>query len=192
MHAPVLVTPPAAAPISLDEVKAQIRADGADEDALLTILIAAAVAYLDGWSGILGRCLVTQTWSRSFDDFSRCMRLPMPASAISSIEVLASDGTPSTVLASNYTLQDDELGSLVRFKDSYSFPSDLYETKAVSVTFTAGFGAAAAVPADLKIAMLMLIGHWFANRETVNIGNITSSLPFGFDAMVSKYRRVGF
>lgn len=192
MHAPVLVTPPAAAPLTIDEVKAQVRADGTDEDALLAILIAAAVAYLDGWSGILGRCLVTQTWSLSFDDFSRCMRLPMPASAISSIEVQALDGTPSTVSGSNYTLQDDELGSFVRFKDSYSFPSDLHETKAVAITFTAGFGTAAAVPADLKIAMLMLIGHWFANRETVNIGNITSSLPFGFDTMVSKYRRVGF
>lgn len=191
MHAPVLVTPPAAAPLTLDEVKAQIRTDSSDEDALLTILIAAAVAYLDGWTGILGRCMVTQTWRRSFDDLARCLRLPLPASNISSITVQASDGTQSTVAGSNYTLQEDELGSFVRFKDSYSFPSDLYETKAVAVTFTAGFGTAADVPADLKIAMLMLIGHWFSNRETVNIGNIVSSLPFGFDAFVSKYRRIG-
>ena len=126
-----------------------------------------------------------------FDDLARCMRLPMPAAGISSITVQASDGTQSTISSSNYTLQDDELGSFVRFKDSYSFPSDLYETKAIGITFTAGFGAASAVPADIKVAMLMLIGHWFANREAVNIGNITSSLPLGFDAMVSKYRRVG-
>lgn len=41
---------------------------------------------------------------------------------------------------------------------------------------------------DVQLAMLLLVGHWFANREAVNVGNITSQLPLGFDALVSPYR----
>lgn len=66
MYRPVLVTPPAIAPVSLPEAKQQVReeAAGADSDAVLTAYRDAAVGYLDGWSGILGRCLISQTCGR--------------------------------------------------------------------------------------------------------------------------------
>lgn len=38
-------------------------------------------------------------------------------------------------------------------------------------------------------AMLLLIGHWYANREAVNVGNITSELPLGVDALLMQHRR---
>ncbi|MEQ1901865.1 MAG: head-tail connector protein [Devosia sp.] len=191
MHAPVLVTAPAETVLSVDEVKAHLRLDDTDQDSLLAILIAAATAHLDGWSGILGRCLIEQTWRQNFDEFAQCLRLPLLALAISSVKVQASDGTIATVAASNYTLQQDEVGSFVRFKDDYDYPSDLYQTKAIAVEFTAGYGAAAAVPANAKMAMLLLVAHWFENREAVNIGNITSTLPFAVDALLAPLRRIG-
>ncbi|HHQ6553286.1 TPA: head-tail connector protein [Serratia fonticola] len=44
---------------------------------------------------------------------------------------------------------------------------------------------------DVVSAMLLLIGHWYANRETVNIGNITSELPFATTALLQPYRIYG-
>lgn len=38
-------------------------------------------------------------------------------------------------------------------------------------------------------AMLLLIGHWYANREAVNVGNITSELPLGVEALLLRHRR---
>ena len=38
-------------------------------------------------------------------------------------------------------------------------------------------------------AMLLLIGHWYANREAVNVGNITSELPLGVEALLFRHRR---
>ncbi len=38
-------------------------------------------------------------------------------------------------------------------------------------------------------AMLLLIGHWYANREAVNVGNITSELPLGVEALLMQHRR---
>lgn len=44
---------------------------------------------------------------------------------------------------------------------------------------------------DVKAAMLLLIGHWYANREAVNIGNITSEVPFAVEALLQPYRIYG-
>jgi uncharacterized phiE125 gp8 family phage protein len=192
MHAPVLVTPPADTPVSLAEAKANCRvdADNTDEDGLISSLISAATSMLDGYSGILGRCLVTQTWQVTADSFSRCIRLPFPATDVA-IEVRDSSGSTDVVSASDYSLLQDERGSYIRFNDDYSYPTDLAEVAAVSIELEAGYGDPADVPAAIRQAILLLVAHWFANREAVNVGNITSALPFAVDALITPFRRIG-
>ena len=41
---------------------------------------------------------------------------------------------------------------------------------------------------DLTTAMLLLIGHWFENREAVVIGSITAELPMAVEALIGPYR----
>lgn len=36
-------------------------------------------------------------------------------------------------------------------------------------------------------AMLQLIGHWYENRETINIGNITSEIPITTNSLLQPY-----
>ncbi|EKM0532639.1 phage gp6-like head-tail connector protein [Cronobacter turicensis] len=45
--------------------------------------------------------------------------------------------------------------------------------------------------ADIEMAMLMLIGHWYSNREAVNVGNVTSALAFSTEALLQPYRVYG-
>ena len=40
----------------------------------------------------------------------------------------------------------------------------------------------------IRQGALLLIGHWYANRETVVIGTITSALPMATDALWSPHR----
>lgn len=192
MYAPVLITPPEGTPITLAEAKANCRvdADNTDEDGLITGLIDSATSLLDGYSGTLGRCLMTQTWRVSADSLSSCMRLPFPAASVV-VNVTDEAGTPSTVASSNYTLLHDARGSYVQFKDAYSYPTDLAETAAVTIDVTAGYGDAEDVPAAIRQAMHLLVAHWFSNREAVNVGNITSALPFAVDALITPFRRIG-
>lgn len=44
--------------------------------------------------------------------------------------------------------------------------------------------------ASIRAAALMMIGHLFAHREAVNIGNITTELPLGVTHLLRPYRRV--
>ena len=77
--------------------------------------------------------------------------------------------------------------SPARIKPAYglvwpSTRSDKYN--AVTVTFTCGYGAAAAVPTTIKQAILMLINHWFDNPGAVSPITL-SPVPFSVDALLS-------
>ncbi|WP_016854785.1 head-tail connector protein [Halomonas smyrnensis] len=41
---------------------------------------------------------------------------------------------------------------------------------------------------DLTTAMLLLIGHWYENREAVALGTIATELPMAVQALISPYR----
>lgn len=211
MYPPVQVTPPATMPVTVDEAKLHLRVDGTTENTLITSLIAAAAGHLDGWTGILGWCLCEQTWRQDFDAFRREMRLPLgPVLEISGVTWRNSEGQLSTVAAENYALKSDARGSYIRFDDGYSLPSDLAQSAAVSVTYLAGYtdteavpddegtadvdesvAAQSTVPAPIKAAILLLVGHWYANREAVTDG-AAAPLPMAVDALIAPYRRVGF
>ncbi|MBE3637469.1 head-tail connector protein [Mangrovicoccus algicola] len=61
---PVLVTPPVLRPVSVAEARIHCRLDpnDASEDVLIDGYLLAAIGHLDGWSGLLGRCIMEQTW----------------------------------------------------------------------------------------------------------------------------------
>ncbi|HFS7074847.1 head-tail connector protein, partial [Enterobacter hormaechei] len=44
---------------------------------------------------------------------------------------------------------------------------------------------------DVKAAMLLLIGHWYANRESVVIGETVSQVPLAVEALLQPYRIYG-
>ncbi|MDZ7322041.1 head-tail connector protein [Kosakonia sacchari] len=41
----------------------------------------------------------------------------------------------------------------------------------------------------LWAAILLMVGHWYSNREAVNIGNITSEIPLGVESILFLQRR---
>jgi len=189
LYPPVRTVAPAATPVTLAEAKAQCNVNWADDDVLLNRLIAVATEHLDGWDGILGRCLVDQVWRQDFERFCRRLELPFVAKAPIIVTWRDEAGVETIVGGSNYTLLRDAFGSRVQFLSDYGFPSPVAEFLPLSVTFTSGYGGAAEVPAPIKHAMLVAIGHWYENREAVNIGNIVNTLPLSFADLISPYRR---
>lgn len=45
---------------------------------------------------------------------------------------------------------------------------------------------------DITTAMLLLIAHWYENREAVVVGDTASSLPMAVDALITPYRHYHF
>ena len=193
MYRPVLSAAPTSAIVTLQDAKNHLRVDSTDEDSLIQTLVDAATAYLDGFYGVLGRAMVTQTWIQKFDGWDSYLYLPVfPVASITSVVYLNSSGGSTTVTASDYQLLTDECGPYVAFDQAFSYPTLGIETgPQVTVTYVAG-EAVTNVPRPLKQAMLLLIGHWFAQRETVNVGNITTELEFTVRTLIAPYRRVHF
>jgi uncharacterized phiE125 gp8 family phage protein len=196
MYRPVLVTPPSIKPITSTEAKAWLDVTYTDKDTPITGLIAAATAHLDGWAGILGRCLCEQTWRQDFDRFSRCLRIPLaPVISITSVKYDDAEDVEQTVSSADYSLQNDELGPFVRFLDTYTYPTIYEERPAVRVTYLAGYPTVTGAwtgPDDVKHAIALLIRHWFDNPSAVTVGVTAQTMPMAVDAILAKYRRIKF
>ena len=171
------IVAPAEAPVMLAEAKAQLRVDHDDEDPLIQHYIDAATAWLDGASGILGRCLVSQTWQMDLDAITGLILLPFPDSVIDS--AVFTDATGGDV---DYVISRQDERLLLRSRTGFGRP--------VTITFIAGYGAPADVPATLRQAMLLLIAHWFENRAAISLGPSASALPLALDAMLAPHRRI--
>lgn len=195
MLRPVRTVAPAADLLDLAAVKLHLKLEAGDttEDSLVSALIGAVTAHLDGYAGILGRCLVNQTWRQDFEGFPSCLRLPFPDVSSVTLKYYDAVNVQQTVSSANYQLLEDERGSFVELNSSYAVPS-VYQYRAdpVSVTMVAGFGAAAtSVPGSVIAAALMLIGNLYANREATLVGQMVE-VPLGVRALLAPVSRKAF
>lgn len=191
---PVLVTAPDSGDpiVTLDEAKAHLRVTHSTDDDYIAALVAAAVDLLDGWRGALGRCLVTQTWRILLDDWPACDRIDLPFPDCSSVVVKYSDESDveQTVSASLYQILEHGRATSIYFRDAFTSPS-LYDDREdpVRIEFAAGYGDAADVPAAIKHAIKLAIGHLYENREQVIVGQVdVAELPMGFRRLISPFR----
>lgn len=188
-----LAVAPTAPVITVPDAKDQSRVLHSAEDDLLDGYIDAATAYLDGRDGVLGRALMPQTWDYALPCFpiERYLPLPLaPVQSITSIQYRDSAGTLQTFGAANYQLSADKnWWPRAHLAYGASWPGTRDEPDAVIVKAVYGYTL---VPAALKQAVVLLVAHMYQNREPVNIGNITTELPFGVNALIEPYMRMAF
>lgn len=178
----VLVVTPPASLVSLEEAKAHLRVTTDDEDALITGYLESASAWIDGPAGWLGRSIGEQVLEYRTDAFP-CDYLPYgPVQSITSVAYVDADGEDTVVPAETYRLAADRL----LLAHGAGWPSVRGDTEGVRVRYVAG---EAAVPPQVRQAILLLVGQWFRNRMSVVVGTINSELPFGVDSLLKPLRR---
>lgn len=186
-----LNTAPATEPVMLAEVKTRLRIDSSADDAGVNRLIAAATRYAQS---VCRRAFVTQTWTLILDAFpcgSISVPLP-PLQSVVEITYVDSNGTTQTLASTEYVVDKAGMIGLVHRAYQKEWPATRAQPMAVRVKFTAGYGAAADVPADLVSALMMLVAHWDQNREPVVVGTINSALPFSVAALLAPFVIEGF
>lgn len=164
-----LISPPIISPVSTDEAKQFLRVDVTDDDALISSLIDAAVAGLDGERGELGRCLLAQTWRLDRDLFPRgAIELPLPPTiAVDVVSYVDTTGAIATMAPADFAVTGAGSFGFARITPTAGrWPAG----SSVSVTFRAGFGEAAEdVPADLRAAILSRVALSYGLRESAVI-----------------------
>lgn len=183
----MVTSPPAVEPVSVAELRAQVRLVHTQEDALLEHYIKAARQHVEG---LTRRALITQTLRVILDGWpaGRAVRLPVgPVQDVLSVSLLDAEGVPQALPSSVWRFyRGSEPGSLrVAPGADLSAP-----VNGIEIEFTAGYGAdGTSVPEPLRQAILLLAAHWYENREgAVEFGNGT--MPPGMGRLLSTYRLV--
>jgi uncharacterized phiE125 gp8 family phage protein len=187
----VLHAEPATEPVTLAEAKAQCRVIGSAEDDFLDALVVAARQAVEEWCN---RALITQTWDLTLDGFPPCgapIDLPKGVlQGVSSITYRDVDGVARTWDSANYRVDaSSRFGGRLFPVSGGEYPRTEDAPSSVTIRFAAGYGTGAdAVPRLLKVAVKMLVAHWYVNRESVVTGTIATVLPDAVERILRTYR----
>jgi uncharacterized phiE125 gp8 family phage protein len=181
-------TSPATEPVTLAEAKSHLRVDYSTEDAYITALIVAARAYCEE---LTGRAFAQRTFTATLDEFpSLGADIVVPRAPLVSVQSLSyrdGNGVAVTMTANtDYRVTTSVLPGRIRLPvTTGAWPATRRIDDAVTIAFTAG---ASTAPATAKQAMLLLIGHWFENRESVVQGTISTAVQTTTRALLATLR----
>ena len=184
----ILVSPPAAEPLSLDDMKAHLRLSTHDEDGTVSQLLVAARHALEARAGI---AFLQQAWTYSLDR-SRVAELPdvlipiSPVKSIGAVTIITRNGDRRVLEPDRYEAQTGTLG---RVKFLTPLPTDVRALGGIEIDFVAGHDTISLIPAELRHAIRLLTAHFFENRESASEARVFS-IPRTIDTLIAPYRRV--
>ncbi len=197
------ISGPAAEPVSLAEAKSHCKVDVTDDDAYITALVPVAREETEK---LLRRVIGQQTWEMKLECFPAGERIKIPFPPliavlsvkyidVDGIEHVLFDSEASPAIASSiYVVETaDEPGFIYLVPDEEWPDDEFYTGFPVTVKFDCGLTT---VPAPVKHAILLMIGHLYANREAVIVAaNYQQAsaveIPLGVEALLDQYRFYG-
>lgn len=168
-----LVTPPAEEPLGLQEAKDHLRetASVTQQDDVIAADILAAREHAEA---VLGKHLITQTWTETFDAFPcvslknrfAALRLSLaPIQSVTELRYTDTSGVDTLLATSVYTLRKDRHPPEIALKYGQTWPATRDEPDAVRVTVVVGYGDSPdAVPSEIRTWMKQYVENAFLNR----------------------------
>lgn len=187
---------PTVEPLTLPECVAHLKlpeeqyapTPNAEGDAELSSFIAAVRQHVEDRTR---RALLEQTWQLRLPAFPEApsIRLPKPPLlSVESVTYTPVTGGTATLAPELYEVETGALYGAVHLAPGASWPQAAPGLHAVRVTFRAGYGDEPDdVPAALRHAMKLLLGHWWMNREAVIVGTIAQAAPLAVDSLLATY-----
>lgn len=162
--------------LPLADLKAHLRVTSDSEDALIASLRNAAISHVER---ITSYSLAPADYRLTLQEFPAYFDLPMrPVIDVAEVAYHDADGTAA--LYADYRL----VGGLAYPAIDGEWPT---ATGGVEVTFTAGLADPNEAP-DLIAAVMLLVGHWYLNREAVNVGGTVTEMPLAVRSLTENYR----
>jgi uncharacterized phiE125 gp8 family phage protein len=165
--------------VTLTQAKAQLRVTHSDEDTYITDLIARAKAWVERY---IAQPIAVSTVVDTFLEFGDYLLLTRgPFAELTTIAYVDSEGEDAEIdiEATPPRVQDGRI-----YPPTTGWPAiTTYST--ITVTYTAGFET---TPPEIDQAMLLLIGHWYQNREGVVVGATNETLEYAIEALAGPFR----
>jgi uncharacterized phiE125 gp8 family phage protein len=196
------LTIPAARCVTLEQAKAHLRVDHDLEDDLITALLDAAI---DSCADFAGRAFnqagyrqLFDCWSTRWATFAPALELAIaPIVNVVSVNYQNEDREDVALEAADWHSDTTPSGAVVWFADGFALPTLANAPQPVWIDFTAGYDPPdysqgedpeLKLPSQARAAILLTLGHLYANREAVVVGKIASDLPQGVKHLLSQVR----
>lgn len=204
MSSSTLSAGPAVEPVTIEELRSHLRVTDSSEDGLLAGYLLAARSLAEQRTG---RAFITQTWVETYDDHwpnyrhrrhrmyptrppafnwrDRAILLPRPPlQSVTSVTYIDTNGVQQTLDPSQYIVGKHQGVGFIEEAYGITWPCVRCQVDAIAVTYVVGYGdGAGSIPETARQAILLLVGHFYRNREAV--GAPVSALPLGVEALLA-------
>ncbi len=158
--------------------------NGGAEDDKIFALITGVRQLCEQWQN---RSYITQTWTQTFDGFTWVIEPARPnLITVTTLKYVDTAGTQQTLVENtDYTVDIQSTPGRIYPVFSGVWPTARVVRNAIEVVFTAGYGATrSSTPDTVKQAILLLLAHYFENREEVCLTGNPLVLPQGAQALL--------
>jgi uncharacterized phiE125 gp8 family phage protein len=199
MKTVVVSTSIQAEPLLLEEVKKHLRI-GLDETNHDTVLLGLRRAAREFAENYTNRKLLPETWRAYYDDWpdnnEDAFELPYaPLRSVASTGIVFTNSTndSTTVSSTKWAIDTaSKPGRVVLDYNESEWSNDiLHNNNPIQIDFACGY-LSTQVPQSMKSAMLLIIGHYFENRENSIVGQTIMEIPEGAKALLAPYRVFNF
>jgi len=164
------------------EAKDFLKVDTTADDTLIDNLIKAATESCQIYTNQYFLNTVVE-WSEIYTLYKS------PVSSITHIKYYDSNDTEQTWADTNYILDDVSKPARIGLAVDATLPSLSDRINAVHVKYTVGYGTASTdVPDGIKQAVLLTLGNWYENRQTVITGRTATELPLSSQYLLDQYK----
>jgi len=182
-----VITAASTFPVSLTEAKSHLKVDTSADDTYITSIIKAATQLSEEYTNRFFIDTVIEQTCSSFADLQTLFKSKV--SAVASVKYYDSDNSSQTLDSAIYDVQLNYEPAQIQLADNQNFPSITKRNDAVVARYTVGYGSAASdVPEIIKQAILLTIGNFYQNRNSVVIGRISTELPLNVKWLLDTYK----
>ena len=188
MKRSLVVTTAAVNPLfTTAQAKAHLKVDVSDDDTIIDNLVLAATQSCEIFTNQYFIDTVVTQYSDTWSDIYQLYKSPVDS--ITHIKYYDSDDSLQTLSSSNYILDGASKPARIGIAVDGELPNLSDRINAVEVKYTVGYGTASTdVPEGIRQAVLLTIGNFYQNRESVITGRTATELPLSSQYLLEQYK----
>lgn len=179
-----VTTPPTVEPVSLTDMKLNMRVTCDADDNLITAYIAASRQWCEDYEN---RAYITQTITLKRDSFYGGIVLPKPnLQSVTTIKYIDQAGVNQTLDSSIYDVDIYSEPGIVTLAFGEQWPTIRGDHNGVEIIYVAGYGDASTdMPESTIQAIKLMCGHLYEHREGVSEMTL-EEIPLGVKSLLNK------
>ena len=169
------------------QAKAVLKVDVTDDDTVIDNLVAAATESCQIYTNQYFIDTVVTQYSDNWNEFYTLYKSPVDS--ITHVKYYDTDDSLQTLASSNYILDNTSKPARIGIAVDGSLPNLADRINAVEVKYTVGYGAESTdVQEGIRQAVLLTIGNWYENRQSVITGRTATELPLSSQYLLEQYK----